>query len=102
MLEQCFKELEMKYGEDFCWFKVSAQNNHLESEAYHEIPPSHPLSGIKLTPLAKSEVNDDVLFCTEQGPLIVIHLTYSKNNPSGFPKYKILESYQELKEYLEQ
>ena len=61
----------------------------------------HPLYGMKLTALAKSEANDDVLFYTEYGQFVVIHLTYSENNSSEFPGYKILDTHQELGEYLE-
>ena len=66
MIEKCFDELENKYGDDFCWLKVSDHlmsddNNSFVSEAYREIAQDHPLYGVKLTTLAKSEVNDDVL-----------------------------------------
>lgn len=101
IIANCFKELESKYGEDFCWMKVNAEKNSFISEAYREIAQDHPLYGMELTALAKSEANDDVLFYTEHGQFVVIHLTYSESNTSGFPRYKILDTHQELKEYLE-
>lgn len=90
-----------KYEEDFCWMKVNAEKNSFVSEVYREIGQDHPLYGIKLTTLARSEANEDVLFYTEHEQFVVIHLTCSKNNSSGFPIYKILDTHQELKEYLE-
>ena len=101
MIEKCFDELENKYGDDFCWLKVSDDNNSFVSEAYREIAQDHPLYGVKLTTLAKSEENDDVLFYTEHEQFVVIHLTYGKNNTPDFPRYKILDTHQELEEYLE-
>lgn len=100
IITNCFEELESKYGEDFCWMRVDAEKNSFVSEAYREIAQDHPLYGMKLTDLAKSEANDDVLFYTEHGQFVIIHLTYGKNTP-GFPRYKILDTHQELKEYLE-
>lgn len=102
IIENCFEELERKYGDDFCWFIVDTEKNSYVSEAYREIAQYHPLYGIKLTVLAKSEANDDVLFYMEHGQFAVIHLTYSQNQTSGFPRYKILDTYDEVKAYLEQ
>ena len=102
MIDKCFEELESKYGEDFCWFKVISKQNSFVSEAYREITEGHPLYGMKLTCLAKCEANDDVLYITEHGQFVVIHFTYSKSNKVDYPKYKLLDTHQELKEYLEQ
>lgn len=102
MIDKCFDELERKYGEDFCWFRVKPEKSSFVDEAYREIRQGHPLYGMELTCLAKCEANDDVLFLTEYGQFVVIHLTYSENNASGYPRYKLLDTHQELKEYLEQ
>ena len=101
-IDKYFDELERKYGEDFSWFKVDPEKNSFVSEAYREITEGHPLYGMKLTCLAKCGANDDVLYITEHGQFVVIHLTYSKSNKSDYPKYKLLDTHQELKEYLEQ
>lgn len=101
MIEKCFNELERKYGEDFCWLRADGENSSFAAEAYREMTKEHPLYGMKLTALAKSEANDDVLFYTEYGQFAVIHLTYNENNSSEFPGYKILDTHQELGEYLE-
>ena len=102
VINDCFEELESKYGEDFCWFRVKSENNSFVAEAYREIRQGHLLYGMELTCLAKCEANDDVLFLTEFGQFVVIHLTYSENNASDYPRYKLLDTHQELKEYLEQ
>lgn len=101
-IEKCFEELEKKYGEDFCWFRIDPEQNGFVAEAYREITEGHSLYGMKLTCLAKCEANDDVLYITEHEQFVVIHLTYSENNAVGYPKYKLLDTHQELKEYLEQ
>lgn len=51
---------------------------------------------------SKCEANDDALFYTEHGQFVVIHLTYSKTNNAGFPRYKLFDTHLEIKEYLEQ
>lgn len=96
-----FEELKDKYGDGFCWLKIDAEKDSFVNEAYREITQGHPMHGIKLAVLAKSEITDDVLFCTEYGQFVVIHLTYCENNTSVFPKYKILDTHQELRTYLE-
>lgn len=101
-IEKCFSELEAKYGEDFCWLRIDPEQNNFVTEAYREIKEGHPLHGMQLTCLAKCESNDDVLYLTEYEQFVVIHLTYSRNNASGFPRYKILDTHHDLKIYLEQ
>lgn len=102
IIENCFQELENKYGDNFCWYRVNEEHDKFEVEAYREIGKEHPLFGMTLNCLAKSEKNDNVLFYTEYGQFVVIHLTYSENNVSGYPKYQLLDTHQELKEYWEQ
>lgn len=94
-------ELERKYGEDFSWFIVKPDSSFV-SEAYREISSDHPLFGMKLTCLAKCEANDDALFYTEHGQFVIIHLTYSKTNAAGFPRYQLFDTHLELKLYIEQ
>lgn len=96
-----FEELAKTYGEDFSWFIVKPDSSFV-SEAYREIAADHPLFGMKLTCLAKCEANDDALFYTEHGQFVIIHLTYSKTNAAGFPRYQLFDTHLELKQYLEQ
>ena len=102
MVTKIFDKLENKYGDDFGWYRVSSEMDSFVSEAYREIKQDHPLFGLKLSCLAKCEGNDDVLYLTEYGQFVVIHLTYSENNIPGYPRYKLLDTHQELNEYLEQ
>lgn len=101
IITKSFEELEDKYGEDLGWLKIDAERDSFVNEAYREITQKHPLYGIKLAALAKSKETDDVLFCTEHGQFVIIHLTYCENNMTDFPKYKLLDTHQELKAYLE-
>lgn len=96
-----FEELEDKYGEDFGWLKINAQKDSFVKAAYREITQEHPLYGIKLAALAKSKTTDEILFCTEYGQFVIIYLTDFENNTPFFPKYKILDTHQELRMYIE-
>lgn len=101
MIERCFDELKNKYGDKFCWYRINSENSRFVDEAYREISKEHSLYGMKLTGLAKCELNDDVLFYTEYEQFVIIHLTYSTSNITGYPRYRLIDTYQELKEYLE-
>ncbi|WP_373216204.1 hypothetical protein [Ruminococcus sp. 5_1_39BFAA] len=101
IIENCFCELKNKYGEAFCWNRADREKDALVDEVYSEIGQDHPLYGMKLFCLAKHESNDKVLFCTEYGQFVVIHLTYSNKNDSGYPRYKLFDTHQELKKYWE-
>ena len=75
--EEIFCDLFDKYGEDLNWHMV---------------------------PLSQS--NDDVLYVTggEQGgdTYYIFHLTYSKQNLEGFPKYEKFADIYAVKEFIEQ
>lgn len=101
-IDTCFWELKSKYGENFCWYRVKADDSRFAEEAYREIGQNHPLFGMKMSCLAKSERNDDILFCTEHGQFVLIHLTYSENNIFGYPRYRLFDTHQELKVYWKQ
>jgi hypothetical protein len=59
----------------------------MSHEALGEIGAGHPLSGKKLTTLARRQDCDDVLFLINDGPEVaVVHLTWSSRRESrGFP-----------------
>ena len=91
--EEIFCNLFDKYGEDFNWHMVplSQSNGILVEELKKEIGKRHFLFHKKVWAVAKCESNDDVLYVTdgEQGAdtYYIFHLTYSKQNLEGFPKY---------------
>ena len=64
-IEEIFSDLYDKYGEDFNWYMI---------------------------PLTQA---DGVLYITDNGRnqdiYYIFHLTYSKHNPDGFPRYEELK-----------
>jgi hypothetical protein len=60
--------------EDF----VPGQADEFLLELRRELSPSHPLYGLKLLPLGHSGAADDVLFETEDGRIVQVHLTLSQ------------------------
>ena len=73
------------------WISISeypaGHGDALVRGAIVEIPSNHPLSGRALTPLARREDCDDVLFQLDDGPAVaVVHLTWSgRPERPGFP-----------------
>ena len=85
-IEEAIKELEEKYGEDFNWGIISDSKNYFVNELKSELS------------------NDDVLFLIENNAKKVYriyHLTYSKCNAKGFPRYIEFEDISSIREYLE-
>lgn len=74
-IEEIFSDLYDKYGEDFNWYMI---------------------------PLTQA---DDVLYVTDNGRnqdiYYIFHLTYSKHNPDGFPRYEELKDVYAVKAFIE-
>ena len=106
--EEIFCDLFDKYGEDFNWYMVplSQSNGVFVEELKKELGEGHFLYHKKVWAVAKCESNDDVLYLTdgEQGADIyyIFHLTYSKQNLEGFPKYEKFADIYAVKEFIEQ
>ena len=75
-IEEIFSDLYDKYGEDFNWYMI---------------------------PLTQA---DDVLYVADNGRnqdiYYIFHLTYSKHNPDGFPRYEELKDVYAVKAFIEQ
>ena len=75
-IEEIFSDLYDKYGEDFNWYMI---------------------------PLTQADV---VLYITDNGRnqdiYYIFHLTYSKHNPDGFPRYEELKDVYAVKAFIEQ
>ncbi len=106
--EEIFCDLFDKYGEDFNWYMVplSQSNGAFVEELKKEIGEGHFLYHKKVCAIAKCESNDDVLYVTggESGTDIyyIFHLTYSKQNLEGFPRYEKFVDIYAVKEFIEQ
>ncbi|MCM3785369.1 hypothetical protein M3231_20545 [Neobacillus mesonae] len=65
----------------------------LESELYKELSSDHPLSGIRLHSVARSEANDDVLYADEDsGSYYLVHLTWAKEKSDRYPSFESFDS----------
>ncbi len=91
--------LEILAGEypDFNWF-MPEDRLPLISELRKELPSGHPLLLRELTPMARNERNDDVLFHDGEG-FLVVHLTWSHNNTMPFPRFYEVEE-EEIGDFL--
>ena len=76
-------KLSEKYGDEFNWGTVP-ENNTFVRELLDETNISDYCS---IEAIAHSYSNDDVLFLFNNMVYRIYHLTYSKHNIEGFPKY---------------
>ncbi|NBI29175.1 hypothetical protein ERL59_09405 [Chengkuizengella sp. YPA3-1-1] len=84
------------------WWVIS---NHMEEslnkELIKELSPNHCLYGKKTVAVAKRQDNDDVVYWIyELNKYVVVHLTYSRENSSEYPKTQLF-TLNELKKYCE-
>ena len=103
-IEEAIKELEEKYGEDFNWGIVSDSKNYFINELKSELSNADAVKDAEVIALARSYSNDDVLFLIENSAkkeYRIYHLTYSKSNAEGFPRYIEFEDISSIREYLE-
>jgi len=103
-IEEAIKELEEKYGEDFNWAIISDSKIFFVNELKSELSNDDVVKNADVIALARSYSNDDVLFLIENKDKKVYriyHLTYSKCNAKGFPRYTEFEDINSIREYLE-
>lgn len=104
--EEMFSDLYDKYGDDFNWHMLPFSNKSFVEELKREIGKEHFLYSEQIYAVAKCDSNDDVLFVAgnDGGKDIyyIFHLTYSKSNLPGFPKYKKFIGIEEVNSYIEQ
>lgn len=107
-IEEVFSDLYDKYGEDFNWcmLPLTQADGMFVTELKNEIGEDHFLYDKRIWAVAKCESNDDVLYVTNNGRnadiYYVFHLTYSKHNSDGFPRYEELKDVYAVKAFIEQ
>ena len=82
------------------WLIVE-DGSSFEIELQRELNKKHFLYGRSFKTIAKCEYNDDVLFYMDNSSYVIVHLTYSRNNIEGFPKYKVFNEFKEVINYYE-
>ena len=95
-----------RYGKDFNWFEIDkigkSFGEAFVKEAYKEISRNHPLYRVKLVAIAKCDSNDDVLFKTDKGQYVIVHLTYTEVNTDRYPRFVVFSTEDEAISYIEQ
>ncbi len=69
-------------------------------ELQKELGEDHPLYGLDLTAVAKSDCADDVLYYSGT-EYYSVHLTFNAHEQAGWPRFQRIES-QDLKAYLDE
>ena len=98
-VEELFEKLIGKYGDNFNWTLVPFSNNSFVDELNKELGDNkftHPIFAV-----AKCEANDDVLFLIEEDDYRIYHLTYSKNNINGYPRFILFDGRLSAINYIE-
>lgn len=90
-------QLPYKYGEEFNW-GIVPDNNTFVMELQNETNTS---KYTQVKAIAHSYSNDDVLFLFDDKIYRIYHLTYSKQNVKGFPKYMEFTDDKTVIDYLE-
>lgn len=90
-------KLSEKYGDEFNW-GIIPENNTFVRKLLDETNISDYCS---IEAIARSYSNDDVLFLFNNKVYRIYHLTYSKQNIEGFPKYVEFTDGKAVIEYLE-
>ena len=86
-----------KYGEDFNWGIVPKENGFVG-----ELKRETDISQYKeVIAIARSYSCDEVLFLFDNDIYRIYHLTYSKNNADGFPRYTEFLDSQKVIEHIE-
>lgn len=107
-MEEVFSELYDKYGKNFNWHMIplSQSNGTFVEELKKEIGKEHFLYNKRIWAVAKSQLNDDVLYVTGSGAgtdiYYIFHLIYSEQNPNEIPLYEEFSDIYAVKEFIEQ
>lgn len=96
--EDWFSIFDEKYGDDFNWTMIPFSNRYFIEELKKELgDKAHDKT---IASIAKCESKDDVLFLFD-GEYRIYHLTYSNNNPEGWPCYKGYSDLSSAMEFIE-
>lgn len=81
------------------WFPLAGEvAASLEAELKRELPPLHQLHGHALNAIARRRDADDVLYqAGGDGPVFVVHLTWSVERD---PKWPATDRYESLTEFI--
>ena len=98
-IQDLFENMIDKYGDNFNWMIIPFSNKSFADELNKELGENkftHPIYAV-----AKCESNDDVLFLIDENDYRIYHLTYSKNNIEGYPRFLSFEGRESAIKYIE-
>ena len=106
--EEAFGYLKMKYGTRFTWklLLLSEATGYFVRELKKELGEDHELFSSNIYAVANNEVNDEVLYLVGDlhgggGIYRIYHLTYSADNPSGYPRYMEFKGIEAVRDFFE-
>jgi hypothetical protein len=75
---------------------ASGEAEAFMNEVRIELTPGHPLHGVNLTAMARSDSTDDVLFRLDDGTLAEVHLTWRGSSEQlPWPRHRLYASIEE-------
>ncbi|GAA0086361.1 hypothetical protein UT300007_28000 [Clostridium sp. CTA-7] len=86
--------------DDECDWFYNFNKQFFEEELKRELNNNHFLFNKDFKAILKNECNDDVIYYISDGRFINVHLTYQLENSSNYPRYKIFDNIEELKEFI--
>lgn len=104
-IEEIIKTLSEKYGDEFNWFLLPADNTFFAKELKIELHSDDKFLSGEIRAVAKCESNDDVLFqgiVSNSCSWRIYHLTYAVDNALGYPKYIEFSDAQSVGEYIQE
>lgn len=106
--EEAFSYLNMKYGTRFTWklLLLSEATGYFVRELKKELGEDHELFRKNIYAVASNEVNDEVLYLVGDlhgggGIYRIYHLTYSADNPPGYPRYMEFKGIEAVRDFFE-
>ena len=106
--EEAFSYLNMKYGTRFTWklLLLSEATGYFVRELKKELGEDHELFRNNIYAVANNEVNDEVLYLVGDlhgggGIYRIYHLTYSADNPPGYPRYMEFKGIEAVRDFFE-
>ncbi|MFC3076932.1 hypothetical protein ACFODL_02390 [Phenylobacterium terrae] len=87
----------MRWPEGWTPVDDAAEAERLQAELAREVPRRHLLDGERVTPFARAEGADDVLFAWPDGRVAQVHLTWAVETDPAFPATQI---YADLEDWL--
>ena len=106
--EEAFSYLNMKYGTRFTWklLLLSEATGYFVRELKKELGEGHEFFRKNIYAVANNEVNDEVLYLVGDlhgggGIYRIYHLTYSADNPPGYPRYMEFKGIEAVRDFFE-